>query len=565
MMNDHRRSEHKQSFFDLSAWRYFGSFYQGKFPAIALSSIASIVQAILILPTILLIRFVFNVAIPEHDISRLIKIGLVIIGLNLFSAGISIWVKHLNIKTIHAVIFRLRNDLLVKLYGYSRNFYTNEDLKIVHTRIVQDTERLSNLSNALISKLLPGLFLSATLCVVLVFLNWLLFLVLFLLFPVLFFFHRYMGQQVQKKVYVFQRAFETFSRGMSFTLQFMDLIRIQTAEQGEIKKQRENIGILAATSSKMHLFYALDSQMHTFITGTSAIVIIILGGAAIAQKAMTIGDLFAFYLATGYLYRHVAMITDSFMQIVAGNASMVTLRKLATGHQQQPEFGSRKINFTGNINLRSVSFQYGSNPILRNVELQITPGCKMAIIGDNGSGKTTLINLILGFYAPTSGSVEADGIPYEELDIHHLRKYFGVVTQNPPLFSGTVGENIAIGAERTSTEEIIEISNYSQAHEFIASLPDGYDTPIGEEGSQLSGGQRQKVAIARALLRRPRLLILDEPSNHLDHASVKKLMDGLNGMPDCPALLIVSHDMSIVNQADVILELENGKLSTLTN
>jgi ATP-binding cassette subfamily B protein len=564
-MNDFSESNSRQPFIDIEAWRYFAGFYRGKFPIIVISSVASCIQAILILPFILLIRFAFDVTIPQNNTNELIRIGFAIFGLNLLSAGISIWVKHINIKVIHAAIFKLREDLVLRLYTFSRNFYTNEDLKLIHARIVQDTERLSNLSNALISQFIPALFLSFTLSIVLLLLNWFLFIVLLLLFPILFFLHRYMGKQVKQKVYVFQRAFENFSRGILFTLRFMELTRVQTAEQQEIERQNNNNEKLAITSSGMHFYYALNGQLHTLVTGLSAIVIIILGGMAITTKAMTIGDFFAFYLATGYLYRHVATITDSFMQIVGGNASMVTLKNLADTKLIQPEFGTRRINFTGRISFNSVSFDYGKQRILKDVDFQITPGSKLAIIGDNGCGKTTLINLILGFYKPVSGRIEADGIAYEELNIFHLRKSIGIVMQNPPLFSGTVLENITYGLEDIDMEEIIKISNYSLTHEFVCALPDGYETQIGEEGSLLSGGQCQKLAITRALLRRPRLLILDEPTNHLDAKSVQKLMDGLDRMAEKPALLIVSHDMSVVDQADVIFKLENGALNAIAN
>jgi ABC-type multidrug transport system fused ATPase/permease subunit len=551
--------------FDLNAWRYFGGFYKDQFPIIALASLASILQALLMLPIILLVRFAFDSVIPNHDIKRLVTIGFYILALNLLGAGIAIWVRHVNIQTIHSVIFRLREDLLLKLHSFSRQFYTSSDLKIVHARIVQETERLSNLSNTIISKLLPSLCLSLTLCVVLVFLNWKLFLVLLLLFPALFFLHQHIGRQLKNKAFAFQRAFEKFSRGISFTLRLMDLIRVQTAEQKEVERQTDLIQQLAATSSTMHFFYALNGQLNTLITGVSSVMIIILGGAAIATSTMSIGDLFAFYLALGYLYRHIATITDGFAQMVAGNASMATLCELAAFNQIQPHFGHRKIDFSGAISIEMVSFQYGKTPILKDISLRMTPGCKVAIVGDNGSGKTTLINLLLGFYKPSGGSIKADGIPYEDLDIVHIRKSMGVVMQNPLLFSGTIRENISFGNEEQTSEGIAIAAKFAAADDFVSALPDGYDTQIGEEGSLLSGGQAQKIAIARALLRRPKVLILDEPTAHLDNLSIGNFMALLDQIPDRPAILVVSHDMDIVSQADVIFKLENGKLNPLLN
>ena len=173
--------------------------------------------------------------------------------------------------------------------------------------------------------------------------------------------------------------------------------------------------------------------------------------------------------------------------------------------------------------------------------------------------------MILGFYRPTDGSISADGVSYQKLDMVHLRDAIGIVMQSPFLFSGTIRENITFGAVATTTEALLESSKFAGVNDFVQSLPHGYDTPVGEEGSLLSGGQCQKVAIARALLRRPKLLILDEPTNHLDNLSIQKLVSRLDLMDDKPAILIVSHDMSVVNHADVILRIENGKLIELMN
>jgi ABC-type multidrug transport system fused ATPase/permease subunit len=343
------RSSAKQKIFDLNAWRYFLRFFQGRLSIVVISSLASTLQAVLVLPLVLLIRYVFDTAIPRSDVRSLILCGCAIFAVNLAGAGIAIWVNRINFTVVHAVISILRQDLVAKLFGFSREFYTHEDLKVVHTRIVQDTERLSNLCNSLIAKFMPAVFLSVTLCLLLLWLNWLLFIVLAVLFPVLFLLHRYMGQRVKSKVYVFQRAFEAFSRGIFFVLRFIDLTRIQTAERDEIERQNRHIGNLANTSTHMHFYYALNGQLHTLITGVSGVVIIVLGGIAIAAKTMTIGDFFAFYVATGYLYRHVAVITDSFMQIVAGNASMVTLKALAESDRLQPQFGSWRVAFSGRI------------------------------------------------------------------------------------------------------------------------------------------------------------------------------------------------------------------------
>ena len=192
--------------------------------------------------------------------------------------------------------------------------------------------------------------------------------------------------------------------------------------------------------------------------------------------------------------------------------------------------------------------------------MEIVRGKSMAIIGANGAGKSTLINLVLGFYKPESGSINLDGIPYSDIDFHHFRRSIGVVLQHPPLIPGTIRENIRYGNESRSDDEILQVSKLSLAYEFIRLLPDVFDTQIGEDGVLLSGGERQMVAIARALLRRPALLILDEPTNHLDGEAVGKIMQNLKEIDYKPAILLISHNMEVVSFAEEVRMLEHGML-----
>jgi ABC-type bacteriocin/lantibiotic exporter with double-glycine peptidase domain len=196
--------------------------------------------------------------------------------------------------------------------------------------------------------------------------------------------------------------------------------------------------------------------------------------------------------------------------------------------------------------------------VLRDVTLTINPGSTVALVGPNGSGKSTIGNLILGFYRPQTGELCADDQPFTELDMVHLRRQIGVVTQDPILFPGTIWENITYGAPNVSSSQVIQAAKLATAHESIDQLPKGYQTFVGEDGILLSGGQRQRIALARALLREPALLILDEPTNHLDEAGVRQLMGSLDQLGNAPTILMISHDVAIVDQAEYIYVLQAG-------
>jgi ABC-type multidrug transport system fused ATPase/permease subunit len=184
----------------------------------------------------------------------------------------------------------------------------------------------------------------------------------------------------------------------------------------------------------------------------------------------------------------------------------------------------------------------------------------VAIVGPNGSGKTTIVNLILGFYRPQKGTLCADGHLFSDLDIVHLRRHIGVVTQDAILFSGTILDNITYGYPDASREQVTQAARLATADEFIQQLARGYETLVGENGLLLSGGQRQRIAIARALLRQPRLLILDEPTNHLDTAAARRLMENLRSLPHKPACLMISHDVETVRKAQFVHFLQQGRI-----
>ncbi len=552
-------------YFSKEAWQYYMQFFKGQGRKMIAVSAGSTAQAALIIPILLLVRYIFDVAIPAKDVVVLIYIGLAIIGIRLINAATTLFLRKINIKIVTTAIFKLREDLMIKVLSLSRSFYTHEDQRVLHTRIVQDTERIMRMSNALISSLIPAILISIGLGVILLVLNWFLFLAILLFFPVIFFSSRFMGKIVKKRVFAYQRAFEGFSKGVMFVMKFLDLIKVQSAEPYESQKQIETLRDLQEKTTRRTYFFAVNGQVQTFLVGISGIIVIVIGGISVIKEIMTIGDFFAFYIAANRLQSTINTITSSFANIVTGNESLITLYDIASNRETEPYSGNKKIDFSGDIKFESVSFKYTEKPVLKDISLQLTPNSRLAIIGANGAGKSTIINLILGFYAPQSGNITADGIPFLDVDFQHFRRYIGVVSQHPLLIPGTIRYNIDYGSEWANEQDVLTASKLALAHDFIAELPDGYETQIGEDGVLLSGGERQKIAIARALLRRPKLLILDEPTNHFDLLAVKKIMQSIQDIDYSPAILIISHDMQVVSTAKQIFILEDGYLNPYKN
>lgn len=546
--------------FNKKAWQFYRTTFAGSYTGLLLTTLASAGQMLLIIPSLLLVKYAFDELIPAKNITYLLITGVVILLLRVLNSLITIAVRKKHIQIINKAIFRLRDTILTRLYSFSRSFFLKNDHRLIHIRIVEDTERLTNMSTALISRLLPSILISVGLLVVLFILNAYLLLIIITLFPLLFFANRYVGRKIKRRVFVFQRAFEHFSKGVSFVLRFMSLTHVQSAQHLEIQRQRLILEELKEKTGSMAIIYAVNAQIQEVLTGLSAIVIIIIGGVAVANQSMSLGEFLSFYLAAIYLNKYINTITTAIPDVITGNESLSTLYDLSAWDEEDPLRGERKIHFSGEMEMQEVSFSYGTAMLLKKINLKIEAGSITAIVGANGSGKTTIMNLLLGFHVPAEGSVTANGVPFAELDMISLRRSIGVVFQHPPLFSGSITDNITYGEEYPDYNQVVRASKYALAHDFIENLPNGYDTQIGEDGVLLSGGECQRIAIARALFREPALLILDEPTNHLDTHAVKEIMNSISTIENKPSILIISHDQSVVNHAENIFRMKDGVL-----
>ncbi len=517
-------------------------------------------QSALVLPVLALIRQAFDSAIPHRNVGALVRIGAAIILLRALGSVVALGLRSHVLHTIKGAVADLRRDLIARVYGLSREYFGHADLSVLQTRIVQDSERVDNLSNTLFSGMLPAAFSAVVLLIVLLALNWRLLLLGGAVLPLLWISARFSGWFVKRQVFTFQRAFEGFSRGVHFAVRQIDLTRMKAFEAEEMERQQRHIGDLRTTGHRMAMSYAVHGQVQRTLMGITGILILIVGGAAIARGTMTLGSFVAFYVAAGMLNGFVDTLMTGIPDLLAGNESLVTLHRLVTEGAPEPYQGQQSIDFDGTIEFRDVWFGYGEEPVLRGVNLLLRTGANVALVGPNGAGKSTLMHLLLGFYRPGKGQLLASGVPYDEVAMRLVRRAIGVVPQHPAFFAGTVFENIAYGSPEATLEEVAAAAHVALADEVVATLPKGYETEIGEGGALLSGGEGQRLAIARALLGRPRILILDEPTNHLDVSAIERLMRRLVEWPDRPTLVVVSHDPKVVDYANEVYRLHGGQL-----
>jgi len=537
---------------NLPAWKSYLMFFRGSIPKLSFVVIISAGQTLIYLLVASLVRYSFDHAISSDNRNRLLGVGgllLLLFGINIVT---TLWMRYMTRKITTKVICDLRDELLMKWISFPRAYYLEADVGKIHTSIVQDTQRLDIMNNAIVTGALPAVVIIVGLIGVLVYLNWKLFLVMIITILPLYFASRLAKNRIQGQVSIYHRSLEKLSKGMLFILQTMDLIQNQTAEEYEIERQKQRHDEMRERSFFLVWASGIYWAVTNGITAISGVIILVVGGVAVGSKMMTVGELLSFYIVVASMRSYLGSVLYAIPLIIEGDESLTSLYSVLQARDARPYQGRKQIAFNGAISFEEVDFRYTDEQLLGDVDLVIHPGSMVALMGPNGIGKSTLAHLITGFYRPQKGYLYADDQPYDDLDIGQLRKYIGIVPQDPVIFSGTIWENITYGRPNASAEEVDQACRLATAYEFIREFPESYHTLAGEGGVRLSGGQRQSIAIARALLRQPKLLILDEPTNHLDEDSVRRLMKNLRELESAPTILIITHVMEIARQAGSI-------------
>ena len=301
----------------------------------------------------------------------------------------------------------------------------------------------------------------------------------------------------------------------------------------------------------------------TCVTAMAGIAILWYGGHRVIEGALTIGQLLFFSSLLGYLLEPLARLAGVNLAIQDALVAVDRLYQVLDAEAETLGQGE-KVPFTPlrqGMELQDVSFKYGSrSKVLEHISLRIPAGKMTAIVGESGSGKSTLLKLLMGFYAPTEGRILLDDVDLQDMDLASLRARVALVSQDPFIFNGTIRENIALGLPETSLGAVVEAARAAGLADFIAGLPDRYDTVIGERGANLSGGQRQRLAIARALLRLPEVLIFDEATSHLDTATERAIQESLKTVLAGKTVLVVAHRLSTIREADLIYVLQRGHI-----
>ncbi|HOZ84486.1 MAG TPA: ABC transporter ATP-binding protein [Niabella sp.] len=301
----------------------------------------------------------------------------------------------------------------------------------------------------------------------------------------------------------------------------------------------------------------------TELLGVVVLCVIIYFGANLIDKgSLNPGDLIAFIAMFAMMINPAKALSSSFFNVQTGSAAIERIEELLNAPVKVEDMGTKKLEaFESGIEFKNVSFSYNEKLVLRNINLVIPKGKTVALVGSSGAGKSTLADLIPRFHDTTQGEILVDGINIKNYSIQSVREKIGIVSQEPILFNETIGNNIALADPDASMEAIAQAAKIANAHQFIDSKPEKYDTNIGDRGAKLSGGEKQRLTIARAVLKNPPILILDEATSSLDTESERLVQDAINNMMQNRTSIVIAHRLSTVRNADEIVVLNKGEIA----
>ena len=515
----------------------------------------------------LLMQKIVDQALPQQNMKLLgalvgLSIGATVL-LNLLGVAqgyLSTWIAK-------QITLRMKNQIYQKLTHMPQSFFANLKEGEVLTRLTSDVDGIQQVFQTSVVNALTSVFVLGTSLVALFSLNPLLALVGCATIPLFILPTKKVGklrwqitsQSQQQLSSLNSQVQESLSTGGSL---LMKLFTNETRAYDEFAQINEDVTRLQIKESLAGRWFRMAMSVFTTI---GPMLVYLVGGFLLTQGQMTIGGILTFATLLGRMYNPVTQLSNiqvDFMRSFALFDRIFEYLDLVpeTTNDSDTTASNTAAISKGAIHFEDVSFAYGEKATLQNIHLAIPAGQTTAIVGPSGAGKSTLTNLLPRLYAPTEGMITIDGQDISQLNLADLRKEIGMVSQEAFLFNGTIKENLLYAKVDATEEELVAACKAAYIHDFIATLPEGYDTPVGNRGVKLSGGEKQRLAIARVILKDPRILILDEATAALDALSEHYVQKAMDDLMEGRTAIVIAHRLATIAKADQIVVMEQGQI-----
>jgi len=515
--------------------------------------------------TIWMYKVLVDEVLVPRDFGLLLWVVLAYLGLTLAEGVVSFCEEYLSEWVGGRFIVSLRTDFFRHLQGLSLSFFDRRSLGDMIARLSDDIEEIEELLLSEIASALTYLFQFVFFVGALFYLQWRLALVSLFVVPLFLLVARYFSRKLRGATREERRRSGSVSAVAEESLSNAALVQAYNRQENEVERfRRENEGSFVAEMAATRLD-ALLTPLVNLIELAGVVVVIAAGTWELSQGRLTIGGLLVFLIYLRQLYtpvRGLSNLLNTLYEATAGAERVIEF------FDQKPSVKEQEDAFAltlpqGHIEFDSVGFSYPGNEreALSDVTFEVGPGEVLALVGPSGSGKSTITKLLLRFYDPHAGAISLDGHDLRKLTLRSLRENVAVLLQETLVFDGTVRENIAYGKPDASEEEIVAAARAADAHGFVEALPEGYDTVVGQKGRLLSEGQRQRLAVARAMIRDAPVLVLDEPTTGLDARSSENVMVPLQRLMEGRTTIVISHNLLTVRHASRILVLEEGRIT----
>lgn len=514
----------------------------------------------------LIVRRITDLGISDPaslTVSLILRLGSLYLILRLLDAAANFYMQNTGHVMGAKIETDMRRDLFAHLQKLSFSYFSSHKVGQIMSRITSDLFDITEFAHHGPEEFfIAGLKITVSF-IILFGVNPLLTLIVFAVLPLIFIFVKFFNTRMRRAFKAQRVQVGEINSQVEDSLLGIRVVKSFANEPIEKAKFEAGNKEFLRLKKLGYLYMGGFGSSNRFFEGLMYLIVIVAGALFLIRGAITPGDFTAYLLYVSSLFasiRTIIQFTEQFQRGMTGIERFCEIMDAPADITEKPDAKELK-NVRGDIVFDNVTFHYSDDntEVLSGINIHIPEGHSVALVGPSGGGKTTMCNLIPRFYDVTEGRILIDGTDIKDVTLRSLRSAVGVVQQDVYLFSGTVFDNIEYGLPGSDREAVIEAAKAAGAHEFICSLPDGYDTYVGERGVKLSGGQKQRISIARVFLKNPPILILDEATSALDNESEKVVQDSLERLATGRTVLTIAHRLTTVKNADTILVLtENG-------